>query len=57
MKLTEKVTITREVAGPIKDLVMFALYLKNANLVEKVPDTDRLIQAAHAYWDTAHGED
>jgi len=58
-KLTETVTITREVPQQIADLVNFArvafTYCLD-NQREYLTD-DELIKLARDYWDTQHGEE
>jgi hypothetical protein len=61
MKLTETVTVTREVPMHIKDLVMFAKWVAKTPAAARgpaMPMTDEeLIAAARDYWESAHGEE
>ena len=54
-KLTEEVTITREVSGRIRDLVFFARSVQDRDI--KAMSDKELIAAANAFWDQQHGED
>lgn len=57
-KLTERVTIDREVTGVIRDLVLFVHYLREEGhgvQIEKLDDAT-LLRAANNYWDREHGE-
>lgn len=56
VKLTETVTVEREVPSHIADLVLFASYLREEWLAA-VPSGDDLIKAARDFWDTQHGEE
>lgn len=54
------VTITREVTGPIRDLVGFVMYLQNrrgaAKSIEEL-STDDLVEYADAYYEQQHGDE
>jgi len=54
-KLTETVTITREVPWQLADLVYFAKSLAGQD-ISKMSD-DELVRRARDFWDTRHGED
>jgi hypothetical protein len=54
-KLTETVTVVREVSWRIADLVYFARSLAGQD-INKMTD-EELINRAHSFWDTRHGED
>ena len=61
-KLTETVTITREVDSRIADLVYFYQYvIKNCEgritFETLAEDDERLIKLANEFWDMQHGED
>ena len=57
-KLTETVTVEREVTGVIRDLVMFVYYLRGNGYSDKIDVlTDKeLLKAARDFWDEEHGE-
>lgn len=54
-KLTETVTITREVPSHIADLVRFARIVCSYD-VNTLEDSD-LIRMARDFWESQHGED
>ncbi len=54
-KLTETVTVVREVPWRIADLVYFARSLAGYD-INKLSD-DELVRLARDFWDTQHGED
>jgi len=55
-KLTETVTVTREVPTPIRDLVVFAKTMAKKGDITSMTD-EELVAAAYAYWERVHGED
>jgi hypothetical protein len=58
-KLTETVTVTREVPLHIKDLVLFARYLEERGMLRWIaatPSDLELIEAARSFHDREHGE-
>ena len=54
-RLEITVTTKREITGPIKDLVLFAHYLKD-KCVGALSD-EEIIDAAYTFYDNQHGED
>jgi hypothetical protein len=57
VKLTERVTVDREITGIIRDLVLFVRYLEECGLCDDLElDNDSLVRAAREYWDREHGE-
>jgi hypothetical protein len=55
-KLTERVTVDREVTGVIRDLVFFVKYLREQCRVGPIPEDAVLLQCAREFWDREHGE-
>jgi hypothetical protein len=56
-RLTEKVTVEREITGVIRDLVMFVRYLEDSGLdIEVAIDDAELVRHARDYWEREHGE-
>ena len=57
IKLTETVTVEREVPRVIRDLVLFALYLREVKVDFNNVSNKELIAHANDFWDREHGED
>lgn len=55
-KLTETVTVEREITGVIRDLVIFVHYLRATGLDMNTATDAALVEAARAFWDREHGE-
>jgi len=57
-KIEETVTVTREVTGPIKDLVGFVRYLIGQKVIDPVSHSnEELVKYARVFWDREHGEE
>lgn len=56
-KLTEKVTVEREITGPIRDLVLFVKYLREQGRIGPIPENEVLIQQANDFWENQHGDE
>lgn len=57
-KIEETVTITREITGPVRDLVGFVRYLSDIKLIDPKRATDeQLVAHARIFWNREHGEE
>ena len=66
LEVKETVTVTREITGPIRDLVKFALFLQDQGIHEISPYAanltqdqrlEQLVIHARVFWQCEHGED